>query len=335
MEPIIQTGFLVRAYNPCSWYRLLEPAGAYPGAKIILAPNGFTDYVKSQSAHCQLMQMGYVCQSDEIEFIGWLKRQGIKVAVDYDDNMFQMCPEPNREMVVRALALANLVTVPTEFLARLYGRHAKTTVAIIPNRLDLKYWTPNFKRPDPAEQIIAYSGSRCHTRDFAAVAAEAVWEVLRMRKTAKFRVIGCDPLSIPPDVADRVQELPWQPVHDHVNAIRGLNADIAIAPLVPDWFNRGRSELKWLQFGALGCPMVASDCEPYDQVVADGLTGFLAGDKKEWVDRLLMLVDSPRLRLEIGSSAANLVHWKYDLRDDAALRRRIYQTLFSAETKTA
>ena len=42
-----------------------------------------------------------------------------------------------------------------------------------------------------------------------------------------------------------------------------MNLDIAVAPLVDHPFNRAKSALKLLEYGALALPVVATDIEPY------------------------------------------------------------------------
>src|SRR5437899_12979401 len=56
---------------------------------------------------------------------------------------------------------------------------------------------------------------------------------------------------------------------------------IGIAPLEKNAFNDAKSELKWLEYTALGIPTVASDFGPYKRAIGSGKDGFLTNDNWE------------------------------------------------------
>jgi len=45
--------------------------------------------------------------------------------------------------------------------------------------------------------------------------------------------------------------------------LAALNLDIAVAPLEEIPFNRGKSNLRLLEYGALGIPVICTDIDPY------------------------------------------------------------------------
>jgi hypothetical protein len=65
----------------------------------------------------------------------------------------------------------------------------------------------------------------------------------------------------------------WLPygveAHDPVDfdlyptTLAGLNLDLAVAPLAHNRFNQCKSDLKLLEYGALGIPVVCTDIDPY------------------------------------------------------------------------
>jgi hypothetical protein len=62
---------------------------------------------------------------------------------------------------------------------------------------------------------------------------------------------------------------PFREIHppvaiaDYPAALAALNLDVAIAPLEINAFNEAKSNLKLLEYGALGYPVVCSDIVPY------------------------------------------------------------------------
>ena len=77
--------------------------------------------------------------------------------------------------------------------------------------------------------------------------------------------------------------VPWMRQH--------LRWDVAIAPLEDDAFTRGKSDLKYLDYGALGIPGVFSDVRPYRDTVRHRETGLLAANEPgAWAEALEEIV---------------------------------------------
>jgi hypothetical protein len=52
-------------------------------------------------------------------------------------------------------------------------------------------------------------------------------------------------------------------IDDYPAKLASLNLDLAIAPLEDNLFNRCKTNLRLLEYGACGFPVVCSDIEPY------------------------------------------------------------------------
>jgi glycosyltransferase involved in cell wall biosynthesis len=88
--------------------------------------------------------------------------------------------------------------------------------------------------------------------------------------------------------------------------------DIGIAPLADTPFNRGKSAIKAMDYGALGLAVAASDVAAYGDTLTDGVTGLLVTNTEAaWVDALSRLVRDPALRLGLarGGRAAWAERW--------------------------
>ena len=104
--------------------------------------------------------------------------------------------------------------------------------------------------------------------------------------------------------------------HGYVDSVAGFAQDLAaarpaigLAPVGPDDYSRGRSELHWLEYSLAGAVTVASRTMgggPYD-VIRDGVDGLLARNKAQWREQLTRLAASPALREELaGLAPANV-----------------------------
>jgi len=94
---------------------------------------------------------------------------------------------------------------------------------------------------------------------------------------------------------------------DFLQEYQQLQAEIAIAPLQDNLFNRSKSAIKYFEYAALGLPGVFSALPPYTEVVHDGQDGFLAADPEEWEHKLELLIESPELRLQLARQAQEQV----------------------------
>ena len=88
--------------------------------------------------------------------------------------------------------------------------------------------------------------------------------------------------------------------------------DIALAPGGTGGWYRGKSDLRWLEAGALGIPAIVNP-QVYPDVV-DGENGFTAENPMEFVEKLMGLLGSPELRTTVGASARRHVREKRDIK---------------------
>ena len=114
-----------------------------------------------------------------------------------------------------------------------------------------------------------------------------------------------------------IKKIPYYPMSMHTfYDWLGKNSDwdIGIIPLVNTEFNKCKSELKYIEFAALGIPVVASDMNVYNEAIEDGVTGFLANNEDEWVDKLSLLIEDPILRNGMVNNAREDILKNYNLK---------------------
>jgi glycosyltransferase involved in cell wall biosynthesis len=88
--------------------------------------------------------------------------------------------------------------------------------------------------------------------------------------------------------------------------------DIALAPLERNnIFCRAKSEIKFVEAGALGVPVIASRVDAYCDAITDGVNGYLASNETEWVAALRSLIQDRSLRLRMGQAALLTVRDRY------------------------
>ncbi|BCU05741.1 hypothetical protein Atep_04180 [Allochromatium tepidum] len=168
----------------------------------------------------------------------------------------------------RALGLCDRLLLSTPLLAEFYGgRH--DDVRVVPNRLPRARWQGLVDVEAESDRSgrkprIGWAGAAQHAADLEwlapvveALAGEVEWCFLGMCPD------GLEPY------ATIVQ--PMVDFEPYPSVLAGLGLDIAIAPLALHDFNRCKSPLKLLEYGALGIPVVCTDIEPYREAPVERL----------------------------------------------------------------
>jgi len=89
--------------------------------------------------------------------------------------------------------------------------------------------------------------------------------------------------------------------------------NIGIMPLTDDAWTRGKAGYKLLQYMSMGIPAVASSVGFNKEIVKDGVNGFLATTKEEWVKKLSLLIENEELRKKMGKEARATIEKNYAL----------------------
>ena len=159
--------------------------------------------------------------------------------------------------------------------------------------------------------VIGYgSGTPTHDVDFQQ-AVPALLDIMARYAQAELWLAG--PLELPESLhvfADRVRRYPLQ---DWQGWFRlASNFDINLAPLEPrNLFCRAKSEIKFVEAGALGIPTIATRIDAFVDAITPGMDGFLAGSESEWVESISALIERPELRTAVGSAARQTVIDRY------------------------
>lgn len=165
-------------------------------------------------------------------------------------------PADARSYLARALESCDRLVVSTAYLAERYGPLAKD-VRIVPNRLERDVWLPLRSQRDTGPRPrVGWAGGTTHEGDLQQIAEV----IAATSKEVDWIFMGMCPANIRPHVAE------FHPFGDfdaYPARLAALNLDLAVAPLELLPFNRGKSNLRLLEYGALGIPVVCTDIDPY------------------------------------------------------------------------
>ena len=204
-----------------------------------------------------------------------------------------------QEVVTHLMNVSDLVTVTSEPLAEVMREH-NPNVAVIPNFIPADMLA--IERPRREKLTVGWTGGGSHALDLMMIAEPLRRFLDTDRRDAQLHIVGSDFRRTVGHMNARFTD--WLP--DPRDYYRVLDFDIGLAPLTGTTFDQSKSNIKALEYAALGIPVIASDVEPYRNFVIDGVTGFLVRKKNQWRQRLRELAADPDLRESMGAKAREI-----------------------------
>ncbi|KCZ85712.1 hypothetical protein HAD_08505 [Hyphomonas adhaerens MHS-3] len=269
-------------------------------------------------------------------------RKGIRKLFEIDDDLFEL-PESHPEKAIYAdllrgaeafMTRADRVVVTTEVIAERMQRY-NPAVTVFPNYLDDRIWFAGaFGAPlarEAGEPLrVAFAGGSTHREDIDSIMEGLRAAVSKRPGKFEFHMVGAGPTDDAGLPLIRRQPPPERAGH-YVRFVdwlrRSADWHAAIAPLVPDRFNRAKSPLKFLDYGALGLAGIYASGAPFEGVVADGETGILATDPEEWAEALIRLADDEAARFAMAAAARAEIRNHHTLAANAETIRTLWQEL--------
>lgn len=271
------------------------------------------------------------------KFLAEARRRGCLVIVDSDDAFSALDPaHPQYALQIERAAILDSVMAEADEVwlstPELLDRHPGSTSRVVRNTLDLGLWQPEQARlaaqPAGAPLRILYMGTTTHDGDFALI--EPVLERLHASHPGQFEVVMVG-------VARGLAERPWMQVLKPADGayprfvpwlVGEGPFDIGISPLVDSTFNRAKSDIKCLDYLAVGARPVVSDVEPYRVAELASLVDRVRNDPEDWYAVLADLVQRrDELRRDVdGRRSAGidyLIEHRSAERTGAYLRSRI------------
>ena len=187
------------------------------------------------------------------ELIRAAKSHGIKIWIDLDDDLFNIPPyhdalyvigAPNvQEAIKEAISAADVVTVTTPALKKLYGDLNKN-ITVIPNAWNDYAFE---QMPTPMDRIrtprIAWRGSNTHRRDIFEVHGP----VNKFIDKFAWSFYGMMPDCIEPNV----MHVPFQDLQVFFSTFARNAPDYVLIPLSPGPFNQAKSNIAWMEAAVL------------------------------------------------------------------------------------
>ena len=241
----------------------------------------------------------------------WVRRYGNKVLYDFDDAIMYSEKHPDRpsrkrqKSFRRTVQLADIIIAENPCLAE-HARQFNKTVEILPTGLDTGAYKAVGNSKNDGKIRLVWIGSSA-TLKYLAEIKSALEEIGARFDNVVLRI-----------VADDFLELQKMQVEKHKWSLETEATDIAgshigLAPLSDNKFTQSRFCFKIFQYAAAGLPTIASPVGANPVYVREGVDGFLARNRSEWIEKTSQLLKDPELRRQIGQAARHDVQ-QFDLK---------------------
>jgi hypothetical protein len=269
-----------------------------------------------------------------------VRAAGIKLVVDTDDDFHNIDvshPEYQRHKATLEafdvlVAAADQIWTSTQQLATAFTAKNPHTF-LVPNSLDPRLWGQRLAQRNPESMAplrLLYMGTVSHSADFDMIFPALDTAAVKFPGSFSLTVIG---------VADTLPDRPWI---QRIYQKRGGSLyprfvpwlleqgpfDIGLSPLVDSSFNRGKSDIKCLDYIGLGCVPLVSGVEAYN---TPGLTPAIIrveGHGSEWEIVLTKIISDPSaFRSEQTARLQNGRRYLQEYRSSARTAHRLAELL--------
>ncbi|WP_066459824.1 glycosyltransferase [Castellaniella caeni] len=257
-------------WHGCGHYRVLHPYQAMESESrleggVKLGNFHFTDIARIQPDTVVLQ--GAWANEGILEQIRRVREiTGAKVVLEFDDYLPNIptrsadrrtVPQGLIRQMRRAIESVDWIVVSTPTLAHEYADyHADIRVAF--NGLPRPIWGDlSGRRQAGKKPRLGWAGGSSHTGDLAEIRAL----VKDLEDEVDWVFMGMKPEGV------RCEFHAGVPIDQYPAKLAALNLDLAVVPLEQNQFNRCKSNLRLLELGVCGVPIICTDIEPYQ----DGL----------------------------------------------------------------
>ena len=290
------------------------------GDLLVLHRVDHDDCVRAIAGRARARGIPLVYSTDDLLFSSALAYKAVQDAAVQERSVEGLSPSwqaawGRAEAQRRTLDLCDCGLVTTEFLAQQIRRLGRPAY-VLRNAQSLAMEAAARQQTGDRGQsggrvMLGYlSGTGTHNHDLGDI-ADSLAHLMRRRRNVYLTIVG--PMVVPECLTEwgtRVRHLPRVPWQHLPTLIAEL--DVNLAPLdMFQPFNHAKSELKWMEAGAVGVPTLASATAGFAEAVRHRETGLLASTPEEWDQALEDMVQDPALRADIGTAARREVEARY------------------------
>jgi glycosyltransferase involved in cell wall biosynthesis len=248
-----------------------------------MAPDTLLMHAPVDNVRCQAL---LVCQRFNPDILRVYTLDDLITDIPSDNPFHYKLPaEVMKERLMLGLKASHRLIVSTEPLAEAC-RQWIDDIRIVPNTLDGSIWGKLKSRRRRGPRLrVGWAGAQQHAGDLRLLRDV----VAATRREVDWVFFGMLPEETRPLVAEFHDYL-----HDftaYPEKLASLDLDLALAPLIIHPFNEAKSNLRLLEYGALGWPVICTDIFPYR--TDDPPVTRLSNDAEKWIAAIRERVADP------------------------------------------
>lgn len=183
------------------------------------------------------------------------------------------------KLLRQGVGMVDRFVVSTEALKEAFaGLHPD--IRVIENRLPVSWWSDlQSRRRISSKPRVGWAGSASHGGDLEMIA-----DVVReLANEVEWVFFGMCPAKLRPFIHEYH---PGVPIAQYPQTLASLDLDLALAPVEDNLFNQCKSNLRLLEYGACGFPVICSDVRCYQGM--DLPVTRVKNRFRDWVDAIRM-----------------------------------------------
>lgn len=297
-------------------YRVIQPftelerAGYIQGRMNFRAPH----LIELEREKPDAIILQYRYSPEDIRTLGRIKRfSQARRVFELDDYVIDP-PKKNdharnqasniRELLGQAIGLCDRLVVSTEPLADALADYHHD-IQVVPNMLAVSLWTGlSSLRQTSARPRVGWAGGTSHRGDL-----EMMKEVLQsLAHEVDWVFFGMCPDMLRPYVKEFHDSVP---LVAYPQKLASLNLDLALAPLEQNLFNDCKSNLRLLEYGVCGYPVICTDTKAYSGYLP--CTRVRENTTEQWLDAIRMHLADPQASYRQGDALREAVLRDYVL----------------------
>ena len=168
---------------------------------------------------------------------------------------------------------AEFITVSTPKIGEFLQEKYNIKSILLPNKIDPSLCKKKDYKEHYGLNLLYSSGTATHLHDLSTIFVDLL-SFLKRHQDVTLTIIGdsIDTKDIP-WASDRVRKVPYLGFNDMLNEY--AKYDLILVPLAQGEFNDAKSNIKYIEGGSVGVPVIASDRAEFRNAIVDGKNGYL------------------------------------------------------------
>ena len=237
-------------------------------------------------------------------------------SLEYRERNIENQADANDPFMVarRSLGVYDSYITTTPFLQEFFGNYSPTYIC--PNSVDINNRKAKPRKGHKGFRIM-FSSSAGHMENLELI-KKPITEILKKYPNTTFYQYKHMPqLFKGTDLEHRVKTMDWREPDKYWQYLESFEPDICLAPLTDRLYNRGKSNLRLLEYWSSGNnAVIASPVGHYKDTIKDGVNGIFA-KQGEWAEKIEYLMENPSVREKIAKGGYETVKKDYNLETNA------------------